>query len=276
MKVKFLLFIFSFSITTTFAQKQTWYLFAYTQKIDNAVCGSKLLIASEEVSLTADEAPGYKSNYEAGTSGKYNYDKGFKNTYVELVRPTQVAIFYEAQRTHNISEDGDNCTTTYYGCVIAGDFETAESKFASLKSDFKTSVFKEIKRWSKAQISSVKAEDVEVKWVQTKQGIIAYFTNARKDMAFNVQVKAVKKGPGAKEANAEMLMVEQHSLTIQPGEKLTLNFRAADGFNVDAWPVPAADEGEGLIQKGKHLIRQYIADPHKGIQAASVAFGVRG
>ena len=273
-----LLFFVSFVTVSVFAQKQTYYLFAYTQKMTKDICGTKEIIKDAEIDLTSDEALTYKKNYLAELKTKYSSQNRYNYTYVELVKPNQAAIFFESKKTYYPKTDGWDCTSTFYGCIITSDIAAAEAKFSALKAEYKKSVFTEIKRWSKPQIASIKAEDVDINWVQTKQGIIVNFTNTRKDMAFTVLIKNLKKStkPATPNNVLEMTAVEKHTITIQPGQKLTLNLKTADGFNVDAYPVPATKEEESWIDKGKALIRQYLVDPKKGVQQASSSFGVRG
>lgn len=278
MKFQSLLLIFFLTLAGASAQKQTHYLFAYTQRMDKAICGNKELIKDQEIDLTIDEAATYKAYYQKELKTKYNSQNRYNNTFVELIKPHQAAIFYEAEKTYNPKTDGWDCTTTYYGCITANDMVTAETKFTALKAEYKKSVFKEIKRWSKPQIAAIKAEDVAIEWRQTQQGIIAFFTNTRKDFAFTVTIQSLKKqSKGAKQNNpTDMVVIEKHKVILQPGEKLTLNLKAADGFNIDAVPVSATEEQEGLIQKGKNLLRQYSVDPKKGVYQRTTVTGVRG
>ncbi|MES2650988.1 MAG: hypothetical protein V4663_04575 [Bacteroidota bacterium] len=271
------LLIFFLTLAEASAQKQTHYLFAYTQKMDKAICGNKELIKDQEIGLTIDEAATYKTNYRKELSTKYNIQNKYNNTFVELVKPNQAAIFYEGEKTYNPKTDGWDCTSTYYGCIIANDMAAAETKFAALKAEYKKSVFKEIKRWSKPQIAAIKAEDVAIEWKQTPKGIVAYFTNTRKDIAFDVTILSFKKqSKGVKQNNFnDMVAIGKHKVTLQPGEKLSLNLKAADGFNIDAVPVATTEEQEGLIQKGKNLLRQYLVDPKKGVYQRTVGTGVR-
>jgi hypothetical protein len=279
MRIPFFLLFALMSCVAASAQKQTYQVFAFTQKMTKDICGTSELIKDAEVELSTEEAAVYKANYQKELRATYNSKNRYNNTFVEIVKPTQAVIFYESKKVYYPSPDMWDCTNTQYACIIANDMAAAEAQFAALKNEYKKSEFKEIKRWGKTQRSpaSVKAEDVSISWKQTGKGIIAFLTNTRTDMAFTVLVKGLKKDPKATAGKPlEMIATEKYSITIQPGEKLTLNLKMADGFNVEAVPVPVTKEQEGLIEKGKNLLRQYFREQGKAIYQGSTGIGVRG
>lgn len=277
MKIILLIFLFAFTTGNVLAQKQTYFLFAHAKKRTVQICGEKVLIKSAEVSLTAEEATNYKQKYLEQLKATYNSTNGYESVNVELGRPGQVVIIYEGEKTYDQRRDGWNCTSTFYGCQIGSDVLTAEKKFAALQNEFKTSVFKEIKRWGSRAMQSNSEDDLEIRWVKTGKNIKVFFKNRKKDEALEVFIKSYKQPASgsvdlkAKGAFEKLTKTGNRSVIVAAGASVQMLLDDADAFEIDA--LPPEKEG-GLINQTKHLIRQYITKPDKIEGISNV--GVRG
>lgn len=278
MKIKILLPIFLFSFFNGFTQIQTYHVFSYTQKIVNAGCNTAELINDSDVNLTPQEAATYEVDERKKLRATYTSKNRYGLVSVKLVEPHQVAIFYESVTTVNAWK----CTNSAYDVIIANNISAAEKQFEDRKKQHKGYEFKEIKRWGKGIVATkkatVKAEDVSINWKKTNSGIVAGFTNTRSDIPLTVEIVSLKKDTIPSVGNAmQMVATEKKTITLKPGEKLNLNLKAADGFNVETIPAPSTTEQKGAVEKGKILLRQFIKDsgtePYK---SNNVGIGVRG
>jgi hypothetical protein len=247
------------------AQKRTYFLFAHAKKRTEQICGEKELINNAEVSLTPKEAEDYRSKYLEQLRTKYNSANGYEYVYVELVPPGRVIIYYEGKTTFDQRTDGWNCTSTFYGCVTAADMLTAENSFNKLKVEYKKSTFTETKRWGKPLIESAKTDDLEIRWVQGKNKVVAFITNTRKDAALKVTIKSFKNMGGSLSVEGgfeKAKQVETHTLVLQPGARWNQNLENADGFEVDTAPAKIEKEEQGIIRSIKAQIKRYLVDPN--------------
>jgi hypothetical protein len=278
MKQYFFLLIVNFIVVTAFAQKKTYFLFAHAKKRTEQICGEKELINSGEVSLTTEEAGTYKQKYLTQLQTKYNSANGYEYVYVELVPPEKIIIYYEGEKTYDQKKDGWNCTSTFYDCQTAPDFLTAENKIAAMKAEYKTSVYTNFKRWEAPIMQSEKADDLAIRWVQTKTKVVAFITNTRKDAALKVTIKSFKNTGGSLSVEGgfqKAKQVETHTMVLQPGARWQQNLENADGFEIDTAPDTIIKEEQGIINNIKQRIRLYITDP-KANQVKACCGGVRG
>lgn len=200
-KLLFLLLFISFNAT---AQKQTYLLVAYCQKQINGICGEKVMVQQDEVSLLPTESLTYRN--KVLTEMKATYSKGYSNFFVELVPAGKAAIIYEYEKVFTPQKDGWDCTTTAYGVVRANDLLAAEKSFAALQAEYKRSTFKEVRRWGKPAIltpAAVGENDLAVKWKTTSQGYFLRMTNTRKDVALKITIVSYKRKAGAQVAASE-------------------------------------------------------------------------
>ena len=131
--------------TTASAQKQTYRVFSYTQKIINAACGTAELIKDADENYTPEEVATYKTNYGKILKTKYNSKNRYNRPEIVMVSSKEVAILYE----YKINPVGWKCTYSKYGVVIARNWAAAEKQFEDSKNRYKEYECKEIKRWAK-------------------------------------------------------------------------------------------------------------------------------
>lgn len=151
----FVLILFSF---TTAAQKQTYFLLTHGQKTINTVCGEKILIQQDEVSIMPAEIFTYRNKLL--TEIRATYRDGYKNFYVELIPAGKAVIVYEFETVYTKQKDGWDCTTSFYGCVTGADMLAAEKAFASLQAQYKKSTYKEVSRWGEVATSEMGCEEL--------------------------------------------------------------------------------------------------------------------
>lgn len=149
MKFKLLLVTFSFSFIIVSAQKQSYLFFAAAQHFKGGGCGEKAAISTTVVSLTEAEAAGYRLKEEQKLKLEYKLENNYRNLRVELVNPWQFAILYSAELKKEFSKDGWDCTSTWYGIVIAADEKSAEKAFEKIKEEDKRTKFSKTQQWGK-------------------------------------------------------------------------------------------------------------------------------
>lgn len=279
MKFLILLFTFlSFAIITA-AQKKTYFLFACAQQITKDICAEKVLIKSTEIELTAAEAENYARNYQKELAQQYNAANKYKNLQVSLIPPGNTVIQFEGERKYMQQSDGWNCTSTFYGIVNGVDDAAAEKKLAALKKDFTRSTYEEMKRWGKSALGSLD-DDLQIKWVQNKNGIILFLKNTGKGMALKLLVRSLTittASPGdlEKEENfMKLTKTEEITIELQPGGSAQQNLKSADAFEIDITPVSATKEDESMIHFLKTKIRRYFMKDGEIKETSNI--GVRG
>lgn len=280
MKSLLLLPILLLSVLITLAQKKTYFLFAAAQRATKMICAEKVLIKSTEIELTTDEAERYANNYKKELEKEYSTVNKYKNLQVSLIKSGNVVIQFEGERKYNTRTDGWDCTSTFYSIVTGEDVAAAEKKLAGLKTEYKQTVYTEMKRWGKSLLQSLKQEDLEVKWVQTNIGVTVFFKNTKKDMALKVVIRSRKKIAGStgnleEEGNfIKLNKTAEQSIDVQPGGSTQLRLNSADAFEIDIQPVSTDKQERPMIDKTKHEIRRYITKPNKIEEASN--WGVRG
>ena len=264
-----LLLITLLSTLTASAQKQTYLLFAYGQKNINTVCGEKIMIQQEEVSLMPAETITYRNKLL--TEIRATYSKGYKNFYVELVPAGKAVIVYEFETVYTKQKDGWDCTSSFYGCVTAANMLAAEKAYAALQAQYKKSIYKEVRRWGKPANLTPAApgeNDVTVKWKTTQSGYFLNMTNTRKDAALQVTIVSYKRKAGSEVQTgsetdlSKMIKSGETTIIIEPGSTSQNTFRKTDGFEIRISPKAATIEEQGLIDKIKQVIKGYVTCPN--------------
>ena len=271
---------------TASAQQQTYLLLAYGQKNINSVCGEKIMIQQDEVSLMPAETITYRN--KTLTEIRATYKDGFKNFYVELVPAGKAVIVYEFETVYTKQKDGWDCTSSFYGCVTAADMLAAEKAYAALQAQYKKSTYKEVRRWGKPAILTPAAmgeNDVAVKWTTSPKVYVLNMTNTRKDVALQVTIVSYKRKAGLEvQAGSEtdlskMTKSNETTVILEPGMTSQNMVPKADGFEIQISPKAATIEEKGITNKVKPLIKSFITCPDHKCEvkpAISGGGGVRG
>lgn len=286
MKYKLLVITLIISLTTT-AQKQTYLLLAYGQKNINTVCGEKIMIQQDEVSLMPIETITYRNKLL--NEIRATYSKGYKNFYVELVPAGKAVIVYEFETVYTKQKDGWDCTSSFYGCVIAANMLAAEKAYAALQAQYNKSIYKEVRRWGKPAIFTpavLGENDVDVQWKTTPSGYFLNMTNTRKDVTLSVTIVSYnRKSATIAQAGSEtdlskMTKSGETIVIIEPGATSQNTFPMADGFEMRISPLVATKAKEPLskttTEAVNKIIKQYLVDPNKKIYQQTSTVGVRG
>jgi len=286
MKYILILFITTLFTLTASAQKQTYLLVAYCQKKINGICGEKMMILQEEVSLLPAETITYRSKLL--TEIRATYNKGYENLFVQLEPAGKAVIVYEYEKTFTPQSDGWDCTTTSYGIVRGNDMLAAEKAYAALQAQYKRSTYKEVRRWGKPANLTPAApgeNDVSVKWSTASNAYLLKMTNTRKDVALKITIISYKRKAGAEvPAGAEtdlskMTKSEETTVILEPVTTSQKQLSKADGFEIRISPKAATEEEQGVVDKIKQIMKNYITDPKKSSQPKEVspsAAGSRG
>jgi hypothetical protein len=278
-KAYILLILFFPALAINAQQKENYFVFAYGQKIINSVCGEKILIKQEEVSLSPGELGDYKIKIRNEIMNTYNAGTGYKNVYVDFAGPGQAMICYEAERTYDPKKDGWDCTTSFYGNVTAGNMEDAEKKLEIQKSENKTAKYKEIKRRDanqqtadKTQIAlSIEGISIILKKVNNAGGNgtwLAQIKNPLKDEAAYV---AFLVGSQRYPSDAKK------SFKLQPGDVLSVTLGKGETADVLVRLGKTEEKEEpGVIYQLKEYIRQKVKVKDGKIETDGTPFSVRG
>lgn len=278
---KFQTILFFFLIMEiAIAQKQTYLLIGYGQKSINLVCGEKLMLKKEEVSLLPAETITYRNKIQ--TEMRTSLGKGYANIYAELIPSMNAVIFYEFEKTYNQRTDGWNCTNTQYGCIKAKDMLAAEKAFAAHQATYSKIPFKEVWRWGKPALSTPAAigeNDLDVQWKTLNQKQVLQMVNTRKDVTLQVTIVHYKQGTTVTKGNetdlSKMIKSGETIITLEPGSKSQNTFDKASGFEIRITQKAATKEEQSLINKVKHTIRNYVTKPD-GTITQLTGIGVRG
>jgi hypothetical protein len=277
---KFQTILLFFIVTTAFAQKQTYLLFAYGQKSINDVCGEKLMLKKEEIAMMPAETFAYRNKLQ--TDMRTSLGEGYTNVYAELVPETTAVIFYEGKRVYTQKKDGWDCTNTFYNYIKTKDLLAAEKAFAALKAEFKNCEYKEVFRWGKSANSTPAAigeNDLDVQWITSTQKQLLQMVNTRKDVALQVTIVQYKQGTNVTKGNetdlSKMIKTGETTITLEPGSKSQNTFDKASGFEIRIIQKPATKEEQSWIYKTKPIMRRYFANPDGKIEKTT-AIGVRG
>lgn len=280
-KISISLILLLFSITTS-AQKQTYLLLAYGQKSINMVCGEKLLLKNEEVTLMPAETMAYRS--QTLTETRANLGKGYANIFVELIPAGNAVIFYEFKRVYTTQKDGWNCTNTQYGLAKGKDLLSAEKVFAAQQAEYKNVEYKEVFRWGKPATytpSVIGENDLKVNWINSSQKHLLQLENIRNDVALEVTVVQYKKGSNTSKGNetdlSKMVKTNETTITLEPGIRSQNILDRSAGFEIRINQKPGKVEKQGLIDKTKQLIKSYITNTDGKVEAIkTTSIGVRG